>query len=179
METVRSREVYANRWITLREDVVRQVDGEESIYAYIRKADFAIVIPWDGERFQLVEQYRYPLERRCWEFPGGAVAGESDPVAVARQELREETGLRAGRFTVLGKVAPAPATSTHYGYVVLATELTEGAHEREPSEMDMESAWFSRDEVESMIQEGAIVDAQSVAAYSLLLLHERRGGAVS
>ncbi|GAB0107782.1 NUDIX hydrolase [Nocardia sp. JMUB6875] len=177
METVESREIYSNRWITLREDVVRQGDGEESIYAFIRKADFAVVIPWDGERFQLVEQYRYPLGRRCWEFPGGAVAGEDfDPIAVARQELREETGLRAERLTLLGKVSPAPATSTQYGHVVLATGLTAGAHEREWSERDMESAWFSRGQLEDMITEGVIVDAQSIAAYSLLLLRERRGG---
>ncbi|WP_460727762.1 NUDIX domain-containing protein [Nocardia heshunensis] len=176
METLDSREVYSNRWITVREDRVRQADGAEAVYAFIEKACFAIVIPWDGERLQLVEQYRYPLRRRCWEFPGGSVAGpEFDPIAVARQELREETGLRAERLTLLGKVAPAPATSTHYGYVVLATELTAGAHEREPSEADMESAWFTRAEVEDMICAGVIADAQTVAAYSLLLLRESRG----
>ncbi|MVU82235.1 NUDIX domain-containing protein [Nocardia sp. ET3-3] len=176
METIGTREIYSNRWITLREDRVRQADGEETIYAFLEKADFAVVIPWDGERFHLVEQYRYPLRRRCWEFPGGAVpGGEFDPIAVARQELREETGLRAGQLTLLGKVSPAPATSTQYGYVVLATELTEGPHEREPSERDMESAWFTRGELEDMISTGVIIDADTVAAYSFLLLHERRG----
>ncbi|AYF75534.1 NUDIX hydrolase [Nocardia yunnanensis] len=176
METLRSRELYTNRWITLREDTVRRIDGVESIYAYLEKSDFAIVIPWDGERFHLVEQYRYPLRRRCWEFPGGSVAsGEFDPIAVARQELREETGLRAAHLTVLGKVAPAPATTTQYGHVVLATDLTPGPPEREPSEMDMDSAWFTRAEFEAMIADGRIVDAQTVAAYSLLLLYERRG----
>ncbi|MEC3958362.1 NUDIX hydrolase [Nocardia sp. CDC153] len=177
METVESREVYSNRWITVREGVVRQADGEESIYAYLEKAEFAVVIPWDGERFHLVEQYRYPLRRRSWEFPGGAVAGgEFDAIAVARQELREETGLRAGHLEFLGKVSPAPATSTQYGHVVLATELTEGPHEREHSERDMTSAWFARDELEDMIADGVIVDAQTIAAYSLLLLRERRVG---
>lgn len=51
--------------------------------------------------------------------------------------------------------------------------MTEGPHEREPSEQDMRAAWFSRAELESMITEGVVVDAQTVAAYGLLLLHER------
>ncbi|WP_405498196.1 NUDIX domain-containing protein [Nocardia sp. NBC_00511] len=179
METVSSRQLYSNRWISVREDVIRRADGEDALYAVVEKSDFAIVIPQDGERFHLVEQYRYPLARRCWEFPGGSVAGSVDPIEVARQELREETGLRAAHLLALGRIAPAPATSTHYGHIVLATDLTEGPHEREPEEQDMRSAWFTRAELETMLTDGAIVDAQSVAAYALLLLHERRVAAES
>lgn len=58
----------------------------------------------------------------------------------------------------------------------LATDLTLGEHEREVEEQDMRAEWFSRDDVEAMIRGGTIVDADTVAAYALLLLHERNGG---
>ncbi|MGX1810408.1 NUDIX domain-containing protein [Nocardia sp. NPDC055321] len=173
MEPISSREIYSNPWITLHEDIIRRPDGD-GLYAYIDKAHFAIVIPRDGDRFHLVEQFRYPLRRRGWEFPGGTVPGTPfDPIAAARQELREETGLRAAHLTLLGKIAPAPGTSNHYGHVVLAGGLTAGEPEREPSEQDMRAAWFSRADVEAMIANGVIVDSQTIAAYLLLLLHER------
>ncbi|MFI1918710.1 NUDIX domain-containing protein [Nocardia sp. NPDC020380] len=175
MDTVRSQEIYSNPWITVREDIVRRADGSEAVYAVVDKSHYAVVVPQDGERFQLVEQYRYPLRRRCWEFPGGSVPGgaDMDPLEVARQELREETGLRAGRLTYLGRLAPAPATTSHLGHIVLATDLTEGEPERELSEQDMEAAWFTRAELETMISDGTIIDADTIAAYTLLVLHER------
>ncbi|GAB4587568.1 NUDIX domain-containing protein [Nocardia sp. IFM 10818] len=175
METLRSREVYSNQWITVREDVIRQADGAPGIYAVVDKSDFAVIIPRDGDRFHLVEQFRYPQRKRCWEFPGGAVHnGDAfDATATAHQELREETGLRAGRMTYLGRISPAPATCSHHGHIFLATELEIGEPEREPSEQDMRAAWFTRAELESMIASGEITDGDTVAGYMLLLLHER------
>ncbi|WP_067717518.1 NUDIX domain-containing protein [Nocardia yamanashiensis] len=176
MDALSSREVYSNRWITVREDYIPGWDGQPSLYSVVEKSDFAVVIPFDGERFHLVEQYRYPIDQRSWEFPAGTVADEVfDAEAVARQELREETGLRAGRMTFLGKLAVAPSVCSHSGHVFLATHLTEGAHEREPSEQDMVSRWFTRAELERMIRAGEILDADTVAAYGMLLLHERGG----
>src|SRR5690349_19674203 len=56
-----SREVYRNDWMTVREDQVRRPDGSEGIYGVIDKPDYALIIACDGDRFRLVEQFRYPL----------------------------------------------------------------------------------------------------------------------
>jgi 8-oxo-dGTP pyrophosphatase MutT (NUDIX family) len=86
--------------------------------------------------------------------------------------LREETGLRAGRMSPLGVLDTAPGMSSQRGRVFLATELSAGEPEREASEQDMRAGWFDRAEVTEMIRHGEISDAQSIAAFGLLLLAE-------
>ncbi|MCP2166956.1 NUDIX domain-containing protein [Goodfellowiella coeruleoviolacea] len=176
MEKLGSRQVYANPWMTVREDPIRRADGSTGIYGVVDKPPYALVIPLDGERLHLVEQFRYPLGMRRWEFPQGTAPDRADvdPLVLAERELREETGLRAGRMVELGTLDVAPGLTSQRGRVFLATELTEGAPERELEEQDMRAAWFPRAEVEAMIARGQITDAQSVAAYTLLLLHEYR-----
>jgi len=73
----------------------------------------------------------------------------------------------------LGLLDVAPGMSSQRGWVYLATGLTEGEHEREHEEQDMHSAWFDRAEVERMIGDGESTDAQTIAAWTLWLLHER------
>jgi hypothetical protein len=67
----------------------------------------------------------------------------------------------------------APGMSSQRGRVFLATGITEGKHDREHEEQDMHSRWFSRVELERMIRDGDITDAQSLAAWTLLLLSGR------
>src|SRR2546430_11640507 len=158
----------------VRGDALRRPDGSAGIYGVIDKPDYAVIMPWDGARFMLVEQFRYPLGRRRWEFPQGTAPDRADaePAELAARELREETGLRAERLEALGMLDVAPGMSSQRGRVFLATGLTEGAAEREHEEQDMRAAWFTRAEVEAMIQSGDITDAQSVAAYALLLVRD-------
>jgi 8-oxo-dGTP pyrophosphatase MutT (NUDIX family) len=172
MEALTTRQVYANAWMTVREDAVRRADGSDGVYGVVDKPDYALVMPWDGARFMLVEQYRYPLGLRRWEFPQGTAPGlaDPDPLRLAARELREETGLRAARLEEIGLLDVAPGMSSQRGRVFLATGLTEGRPERELEEQDMRTAWFSRTEFEKMIRTNEITDAQSVAAYALLLL---------
>lgn len=171
-----SREVYRNSWLTLREDDIRRPDGSTGIYAVVDKPTYALVIPRDGDRFHLVEQFRYPLGLRRWEFPQGTAPEQAhlEPAALAARELREETGLRAEALTTLGQLDVAAGMSSQRGWVFLATGITEGEHEREHEEQDMHSEWFTRGAVERMIRDGEITDAQSIAAWALLLLSERR-----
>jgi 8-oxo-dGTP pyrophosphatase MutT (NUDIX family) len=62
------------------------------------RADFVVIVPWQDRRLTLVEQYRYPVRARIWEFPMGTweQAPGTDPAVLAAAELREETGLAAG-----------------------------------------------------------------------------------
>ncbi|MGW3469742.1 NUDIX domain-containing protein [Saccharopolyspora sp. NPDC000995] len=176
MQQTSSREVYANPWMTVREDGIRRGDGSDGIYGVVDKPDYALVIPLDGDRLHLVEQFRYPLGMRRWEFPQGSAPDRLDvePTELAARELREETGLRATSLVEIGILDVAPGISSQRGRVFLATGLTAGEHERELEEQDMRAAWFSRAEFEKMIAATEVTDAQSVAAYTLLLLHERR-----
>ena len=172
IECVASREIYRNKWMTLREDKIRRADGSLGIYGVVDKPAFALVIAYDGDRFRLVEQYRYPVGRRCWEFPQGTAPGlgHTDPTDLAARELREETGLRASSMVPLGMIDVAPGMSSQHGWVFLATGITEGEPDREHEEQDLRSAWFSRGQCEEMIRNGDITDAQSIAAFALFML---------
>jgi 8-oxo-dGTP pyrophosphatase MutT (NUDIX family) len=176
VETLSSRQVYANSWMTVREDAIRRPDGSDGIFGVIDKPTAAVVVPLDGDRLHLVEQFRYPVGARRWEFPMGTAPerAEADPAELAARELAEETGLVAGRMELLGRLDIAPGMSSQREHVFLATELTAGTPDREHQEQDMRTAWFTIDEFEAMVREGAIVDAQTLAAYLLVVLHRPR-----
>src|SRR6266540_891554 len=148
--------------MTVREDAIRRSDGSDGIYGVVDKPDYALVIPWDGARFMLVEQFRYPLGLRRWEFPQGTAPHrvDADPTELAARELREETGLRAASIEEIGLLDVAPGMSSQRGRVFLATGLTEGPPEREHEEQDMRAAWFDRRTFERMVAGREITDAQ-------------------
>jgi 8-oxo-dGTP pyrophosphatase MutT (NUDIX family) len=172
---IASREVYRNDWMTVREDQVRRPDGSDGIYGVVDKPWYALIIAYDGDRLRLVEQFRYPLGMRRWEFPQGTAPGRADldPRELAHRELREETGLRAESMVPIGLLDVAAGMSSQRGRVFVATGITEGDHEREHTEQDMHSEWFARSDVERMMRDGEITDAQSLAAWTLFLLSER------
>ncbi len=177
VQRISSRQVYANPWMAVREDAVRLDDGSEGIYGVVDKPTAAIVVPRDGERLHLVEQFRYPVGQRRWEFPMGTAPdrAEIDPAELATRELAEETGLVAGRMELLGDLDIAPGMSSQREHVFLATDLREGPTSREHSEQDMRARWFTIAEFEEMARRSELVDAQTLAAYLLRLLHDRRG----
>lgn len=172
IRTLSSRVVYENPWMTLREDEIELGDGSRGIYAVVDKPDFALVIPEENAGFHLVEEYRYPLGGRYWQFPQGAFPqGRSGtPEELAATELAEETGFTAGRLECLGYLNCAHGVTGQGFHVWRATDLTPGEPNREVTEQDMRQQWFSRAELERMLREGVITDDSSLAAYLLLTM---------
>ena len=172
VETLGSQVVYRNRWMTVREDAIRRRDGSTGIYGVVDKPDFVVVVPLHADgSLQLVQQFRYPIGARCWEFPLGTWGPPgTDPALVARHELREETGLTAATLTHAGFLHVALGTINQGYHIFLATGLTAGEAAPEREEQDMVSRVFSRAEFEAMLLEGGITDATAVACFGLLRL---------
>lgn len=164
-----TREVYRNPWLTLREDEVEFPDGSHGRYAVVDKPDFVVVLARENGGFWLVQQFRYPVGRREWEFPQGGwpTAHDGTPEQLAAAELREETGVRAGRFGHLGRLWAGYGFCSQAYDVFLAEQLTHGEPDRESTEADMVHGWFAEDELRAMIRRGEFADAHSIAALAL------------
>jgi len=170
-----SRYVYENRWMKVREDQVRFPDGSDGIYGVVEKVDFVIVIPRHADgRFEMVEQYRYPVGGRFWEFPQGAweTRPEVDLITVAHGELEEETGLKAESMTELGHLHQASGYSVQQYRAYLATGLSQGKMDRDHEEQDMITGRYTFEEIKGMIKAGQIMDQTTVSAIGLLMLSE-------
>ncbi len=170
--TLASREVYKNRWMRLREDEIERASGQKGIYTVVEKPTFAIIIATDGEHVFMVEQYRYTTGERHLEFPQGA--NEDDhgisPIALAQQELREETGIQAESWTHVAYQWLAYGFCDQGYNVYVAKDLSFGEQALEPEEEGLVMKKIRLTELESMIAEGEITDATTCNAFGLARL---------
>ncbi|MBN2344015.1 MAG: NUDIX hydrolase [Deltaproteobacteria bacterium] len=164
-----TRIVYRNKWFAVREDRIRRRSGREGIYGIIEKSDFAVIIPIENDHIYLVEQYRYPLKKRYMELPQGAFDGEGErtPLQVAEMELREETGLIAGKMRYVGAQFLAVGFSNQQYHVYVATELNQREPMLEAEEEGLVCKAVPIAAFEQMIRDGEVMDATTVNAYLL------------
>jgi 8-oxo-dGTP pyrophosphatase MutT (NUDIX family) len=120
----------------------------------------------------LVEQYRFPVGARFLEFPQGSWERNvsADPIEVARGELQEETGLRAGRIDYVGHLFIAYGMSNQGFHIFRATELRQGERQLENEEQDLIVKRLAIPEFEQLIRTGQIKDAASISAWALLAI---------
>lgn len=183
IRTISSREVYRNRWTSVREDVIERSNGQRGIYGVVDKDPACIVIALDRDGdgtdwIWLVRQFRYTVSGTFFEMPqGGWEDPNVDVHAMARGELREETGLRAERMTLLAKLWIAYGAMRQLHHVFLAEGLSAGESAREPEEHDMTVHRVRVHEFESMLLDGRVMDNCTAAAWGVYRVwRERQGG---
>lgn len=153
----------------VRENVIRRADGSEGDFGIVEKPDFSLVVPFENGDLYLVQQFRYPVHGRFWEFPQGSWEDQpdADPLDVARGELSEETGLTAGSLDYLGHLYTAYGYSSQRLHLFLATELVQGRQRLENEEQDLVVGRFPTGAFHGMLKRGEIRDQSTVAAYWL------------
>lgn len=129
-------------------------------------ADSAFVVPYfhNGDTV-LVRQWRHAWDESSWEVPAGTFNDGEDPLACARRELAEETGLVASRYTSLGVVHGA-AFLTGRAHMFLAESITESERNPETYEQDMEVLRLPFTEALEAALDGEIAHSGSVTALS-------------
>ena len=175
--TLSSREVYRNHWMRVREDEILRSNGVRGIYGVVEKDDAAIILPIDQGRIWLVEQFRYTIQERAMELPQGGWEREIDePEALARGELKEETGLSAAEMTYLGALWIAYGFTRQKQHVFLATGLTHAEKDPDPEEHDLLMHLVPLEDFEAMMLNGTIRDGCTLSAWGLYLLWKARQG---
>jgi ADP-ribose pyrophosphatase len=92
-----------------------------------------VVAVTPDQQLVMVEQYRFGSGTVELEIPGGMMdPGETDPVATAVRELREETGYEGEHARILGRIQANPAILNNICYTV----LIENCRLKHPVEFD-------------------------------------------
>lgn len=172
-----SRVMYENPWMTVYEDRVRNPGGGQNDYGHVHFKNKAIgIIPLDAEdNTWIVGQDRYTLGAWSWEIPMGGAPHDEDPLTAAKRELRQETGLGAGRWSELMRLHTSNSITDELGIVYIAEELQMGETDFEETEK-LEVRKLPLSELHGMVLDGEITDAISVAAI-LRLYWSRRAQA--
>jgi 8-oxo-dGTP pyrophosphatase MutT (NUDIX family) len=110
------------RIFKLRSDIsINPRTGQEHDFFVLDTVNWVNVIALTADRkLVMVEQYRHGSGTVELEVPGGMMdPHETDPVASAVRELREETGYAGENARILGRVHSNPAILTNETYTVL------------------------------------------------------------
>lgn len=163
--TLSEKIVYENRWIRVREDQFVGPDGATGLYGVVEiRPSVGIVAVNELAEIVLIGQYRYTLRRFTWEIPrGGSAEGESDMLAVARRELREEAGVEAADWRGMGTVDVCNGVTNDVQHLFVAQTLKYVEQEPDPEE-ELTLRWVPIKEAVAMILRGEITEVCSVAA---------------
>ena len=168
-----SRPVYANPWITVREDEVALPDGRTTIYGVVTTGECVGMLPFvDAEHVLLVQQYRYVFGHSTWEMPTGGLHRGEDPLLGAQRELAEEIGMRAGRLEHVASMHSSKSVLWEIAHLYVASDLTpvDPAHVVPDDTEFLHHGVFAFTDVVAMVARSEIMDAMTVIA----VLHEER-----
>ena len=163
-ENVRSEYIYKGRVVTLRVDHTTRPDGSVRTREIVEHHGAVAIVPWiDDQHILLIRQFRPAVDEYLLEIPAGTLEVGEDADACAARELSEEVGYHPGDLKRMFSQYLAPGYSNEVLHAYVARDLTRQVGQQDEDE-DIEVITVAAADIETMILDGRIKDAKSIAA---------------
>lgn len=174
METyIKGQMIYNGKVLKLVKDEVLCSNGKTAFREIVRHNGGAGVLCIKDNKVLLVRQFRYAYEEVLYEIPAGKLEEGEDPKTAALREFEEETGNRALDLQFLTVIYPTCGYSSEKIYLYL-TENFEPSVQHLDDDEEVEVLWMDLEQALSLILEGKIRDAKTIAALELYQLLKRK-----
>ncbi len=111
----------------------------------------------------LIRQFRFVIGEYILEAPAGTLEPGEEPLAAARRELIEETGLDAETFLSRGWIYTTPGFSDEVIFLYEARGLSPSSlHEKDEDEV-IETVRVGKSDLLAMVRDGRISDAKTIS----------------
>jgi len=166
-ELIKSETLLQGRAFKVRRDYLKTPNGDETKLEIIEHGGSVVIVPIDNNgNLLLVRQYRHAAQQDLLELPAGTRNNEEPFEECAAREIREETGMEAGKLQRVGDFYLAPGYSTEFMAVFLATELKHNPLEADFDEF-LQVEKLPVKQAVDLFQSGKMLDAKSLAAWLL------------
>jgi len=134
----------------------------------------AVLALTKNQEVVLIKQYRHGAQDIFWEFPGGVVEDDENPLDGARREMQEETGYTAPNIIEVGKLYPNPALQTNIMYSYLAYDAEKTDMQKFDEAEDIEVHLVPLDDLITMTKRGEFLNGLQIAVLFHALAHMNR-----
>ena len=172
--TKQQNSLYRGRILNLRDDDILLPNGKAAKRVVVEHRGGVAVLAVDDKGYvPLVRQYRYPIGKHLWEIPAGKLEAGEQPDEAIHRELREETGLVAGKMTSLGMFYPTCGYSNEIIRLYLATDLSYVGAKPDEDEF-LEIKYVPVEELYEKCLSGEIEDGKTIIAVLKYYLRGRK-----
>ena len=172
-QTLKRRVLLRHPRLTVYEDQVLLPNGHKTSYLHHANGLLAVMVIAQraDKKILLQREYSYPPNQWLYQFPGGGVENNEALEAAANRELAEEAGY-TGTLSYLGCTILDNRRSDTKHHVYVATDLR-ATEAQGDIEEEIESYWFTEDEIDAMIKNGDIINGSALAGWALYKAYKK------
>lgn len=162
--------LYTSPWVNLHVDRV-EFPGDRIIerhhFLEFPSKSVGVLVENDASQLLLVEAYRYVTGTVEWEIPAGHIDDGETVLAAAEREVNEEGGYATAGHRLIYSFYPIPGIGDALHHVVYCQAVGQGA-DFDRSEVRA-VRWFSRSELQTLLDAKTLHDGYTVTALLLWL----------